>query len=76
MSTPRLEDAVGPSARLVAVGLFVQMVSFFWNHPLAFIAFAVAGGGLVVAGVGRFALTAYRERSWRHEVTAPPSDSR
>jgi hypothetical protein len=36
---------------LIAVGLIVQLTTFIWIHPLAFIAFAVVGCPLVAAGV-------------------------
>jgi hypothetical protein len=36
---------------LIAVGLTIQLTTFIWIHPLAFIGFAVIGCPLVAAGV-------------------------
>jgi len=36
---------------LIALGLVVQLLTFMWIHPLAFIAFAAIGCPLVAAGV-------------------------
>ena len=68
MTDGRLEVALRVGGLLVAAGLLVQLGSFFWNHPLAFIAFAVVGGGLVLVGVALFARAAYQARSWEDEV--------
>ena len=76
MTDGMLEDTLRLSGRLIAAGLGVQLGSFWWNHPLAFIAFAVVGGGLVLAGVALFARGTYRARSWEHEVRPGPDVSR
>ena len=39
------------SGVLVAVGLIVEVVTLYWAHPLAFLAFIVLGGTLVAAGM-------------------------
>ncbi len=39
------------SGFLIAGGLIVQLTTFIWIHPLAFIAFAVVSCPLVAAGV-------------------------
>jgi len=36
---------------LIALGLAVQLATFIWIHPLAFIVFAAIGCPLVLAGV-------------------------
>lgn len=71
MNDAPLEHSLAVSGRLVALGLIVQLVSFFWNHPLAFIAFAVAGGGLVGVGVALFSWTLFRQRAWRTQIPSP-----
>jgi len=38
------------SGALVAAGLIVEVVTLYWAHPLAFVAFIVLGGTLVAAG--------------------------
>ncbi len=41
MPTPLIERRLRWSGFLVALGLIVQLATFIWIHPLAFIAFAV-----------------------------------
>lgn len=36
---------------LIALGLIIQLLTFIWIHPLAFIAFAVITCPLVAAGI-------------------------
>ena len=48
---PLIERRLRWAGFLIAVGLIVQLITFIWVHPLAFIAFAVAGCPLVAAGV-------------------------
>jgi apolipoprotein N-acyltransferase len=45
---------------LVAAGLIVQLVSFAWIHPLAFMAFAAIGLPLVALGIILFLLAILR----------------
>jgi hypothetical protein len=68
MTDGRLEAALRLGGLLIAAGLLVQLGSFFWNHPLAFIAFAVVGGGLLLVGLALFARAVFRARSWTDEV--------
>ena len=68
MTDGRLEVALRLGGLLVAAGLLVQLGSFFWNHPLAFIAFAVVGGGLLLVGFALFARASYQARNWKDEV--------
>jgi hypothetical protein len=35
-------------------GLGVEALSLLWNHPLAFVAFIVPGGVLILAGLGLY----------------------
>ncbi len=64
MSRSDLERPLRVSVLLIAVGLIVQLLSFAWNHPLAFIVFGVGGGGLMLGGLGVFLLAAFRRRIW------------
>lgn len=48
---PLIEQRIRWAGLLVALGLAVQLITFIWIHPLAFIAFAVIGCPLVGAGV-------------------------
>lgn len=48
---PLVEKRLRWAGLLIALGLAVQLVTFIWIHPLAFIAFAVIGCPLVLAGV-------------------------
>jgi hypothetical protein len=33
------------------IGLLVELVSIFWSHAAAFLAFLLAGGGFLASGV-------------------------
>lgn len=48
---PLVEKRLRWAGLLIALGLVVQLLTFIWVHPLAFIAFAVIGCPLVAAGV-------------------------
>ena len=50
-ATPLVERRLRKAGLLTAVGLVIQLMTFIWIHPLAFIAFAVISCPLVVAGV-------------------------
>ena len=39
---------------LTAAGLLVELLTFRWSHPIGFVLMLVAGGGLVVLGVGLY----------------------
>jgi hypothetical protein len=49
--TPLVERRLRWAGILIAVGLVIQLMTFVWMHPLAFIAFAVISCPLVAAGV-------------------------
>ena len=70
---PELRRPLRTSAGLIGVGLLVQLGSFAWNHPLAFILFGVGGGGLLAAGIGVFLVAAIRGRMWADPVGPPSS---
>jgi hypothetical protein len=63
-----LEHSLRVSAILIAVGLLVQLASFSWRHPLAFVMFGVAGGGLTALGLGLFLVAAIRGRIWAQPI--------
>ncbi len=63
-----LERPLRVSVLLIGVGVVVQLLSFAWNHPLAFIVFGIGGGGLMVAGIGIFLLAAFRGRIWSQPI--------
>jgi hypothetical protein len=48
---PLVERRLRWAGFLIAVGLIVQLTTFIWIHPLAFIAFAVVGCPLTGAGI-------------------------
>jgi len=75
MTSSGLERPLRVSAFLVAIGLIVQLASFTWNHPLAFILFGVGGGGLMAAGLGVFLFAAVRGRIWSDPVGPPDRQS-
>lgn len=51
MTTESLYRRLQLSGGLVAAGLVIEVVTLYWVHPLAFVAFIVLGGTLVAAGV-------------------------
>ena len=48
---PLIERRLRWAGLLIAIGLIVQLTTFIWIHPLAFIAFAVIACPLIGAGV-------------------------
>jgi len=48
---PLIERRLRWAGSLIALGLIVQLTTFIWIHPLAFIAFAVIACPLIGAGV-------------------------
>jgi hypothetical protein len=72
---PVLERSLRVSAILIALGLLVQLASFSWRHPLAFVMFGVAGGGLTAAGLGVFLVAAIRGRIWGQPIEPIEIDS-
>lgn len=55
------------SAILVCAGLAVELTTLFWSHPLAFLAFALVGGTLILLGAANYA--------WFDIVSTSPTDS-
>jgi uncharacterized membrane protein len=51
LQAPGIERRLRWAGFLIAAGLIVQLMTFIWIHPLAFIAFAIIGCPLVAAGV-------------------------
>lgn len=49
--SPTGTKVVRASALMIAVGVLVQLVTLTWDHPTAFVVFAVVGGLLVALGV-------------------------
>ena len=45
------------SSQFIILGLVIQAISLFWNHPLSFIAFATAGGLLLAIGIVLYLIT-------------------
>lgn len=72
---PALERSLRVSGILIALGLLVQLASFSWRHPLAFVMFGVAGGGLTAAGLVVFLVAAIRGRIWAQPIEPIELDS-
>ena len=51
MSRPRIERRIRWAGVLIGAGLVVQLITFFFIHPLAFITFLGLGCPLVAAGI-------------------------
>ena len=50
-SIPRVETRIRWAAALICAGLLVLLLTLIRIHPLAFVAFAVIGCPLVLAGI-------------------------
>jgi len=46
-----MEQRIRISGLLVAVGLLVQMITFIWSNPTAFLVFILIGGILPAVGM-------------------------
>jgi hypothetical protein len=51
LHAPFIERRIRLAGFLIAIGLVVQLTTFIWIHPLAFIAFALIACPLVGVGV-------------------------
>ena len=51
MKPPRIETRIRWAGILIGTGLLIQLASLLRVHPLSFVAFAVAGCPLTIAGV-------------------------
>jgi archaellum biogenesis protein FlaJ (TadC family) len=63
-AAPPLEKRLRWAGLLIALGLAVQLLTFIWIHPLAFMAFALIGCPLVLAGM---LVCLYALVKWVHE---------
>jgi hypothetical protein len=45
-----VERRLALSGGLVGIGIIGQMLTLYWEHPLAFLAFLFVGSSLVLAG--------------------------
>ena len=52
--TPRHHQHIRVAGALTAAGLLVELLTFRWSHPIGFSLMLLAGGGLIVAGVGLY----------------------
>ena len=64
-STPLVERRLRWAGILIGIGLVIQLATFIWIHPLAFIAFAVISCPLVAAGVLLFLYSLVFHQPWR-----------
>jgi hypothetical protein len=71
---PLVEHRLRWAGFLIALGLIVQLTTFIWIHPLAFIAFAVVGCPLTAAGILLFLYSLVSRESPQagraHNITA------
>ena len=51
MGAPEIKRRTRRAGLLIGLGLLVQLLTFIWVHPLAFITFLAVGCPLVAAGV-------------------------
>jgi hypothetical protein len=58
---PRFVSRLRLAGMLVILGLLVQLATLLEAHPYSFLAFLIAGSGLVLAGVVTFVVAWVRE---------------
>jgi hypothetical protein len=51
MESPTIERRIRYAGVLIAVGLIIQLITFIWVHPLAFMAFILISCPLIVLGI-------------------------
>ncbi|MGH9397552.1 MAG: hypothetical protein ACRD18_11965 [Terriglobia bacterium] len=51
MATPVIERRIRYAGILIAAGLIIQLITFIWVHPLAFMAFILISCPLVAIGI-------------------------
>jgi hypothetical protein len=51
MTSSSIELRIRWSGMLIVLGLFIQILTLLWTHPLAFVAFLLVGCPLVGAGI-------------------------
>ena len=51
MATPLIELRIRRAGILIAIGLFLQVLTLFWTHTLSFMAFLLVGCPLVGIGI-------------------------
>ncbi|MEQ1885512.1 MAG: hypothetical protein ABL967_10660 [Bryobacteraceae bacterium] len=54
---PPIERKIKWSSTLIGAGLFVQLASFLWVHPISFVLFLVVGCPLVGLGIVLYLLS-------------------
>jgi uncharacterized membrane protein YczE len=54
MNALRIERRIRCSGILIVAGLIIQLLTFFWIHPLAFVCFLLVGCPLVGAGTALY----------------------
>ncbi len=51
MAAPLIESRIRWAGILIAAGLVIQLITFIWVHPLAFMAFILMSCPLVAIGI-------------------------
>ena len=51
MAAPLIERRIRWAGILIAAGLIIQLITFIWIHPLAFMAFILISCPLVAIGI-------------------------
>ena len=50
------------SGLFILIGIFVELNSLFWSHPISFILFILVGGLFILSGVGWYLISLVRIR--------------
>lgn len=52
-----LERRLKLSGGLVSMGIVVEVLTLYWSHPMAFLAFLLLGGAIVAVGIAIYVRT-------------------
>jgi hypothetical protein len=70
VQSPKLIKRLRWGGSLVLTGLLIQLASFYWNHPLSFIAFALVGSLLSAIGSVVYLFAIVSSTDWAREDEA------
>jgi len=75
MQHPLIEHRLALAGLLIGFGLVIQVITFFWIHPLAFMAFILLACPLVALGIIIYLYSLVSAQSAPEKPETPPSPS-
>ena len=52
-----IEKRVKISGLLILIGIFAELITLFWSHPISFLMFILIGGLSILFGVGYYLIS-------------------